>query len=107
MIALMVWLLPLAGAARFWVIVAITYVVGLGALTHVVAGTIEVFALAAAGERSWPAVFFGYTVPALVGNSIGGVTLVAALNHAQVVAGRRSREAGKDGETFDEDAEAA
>jgi formate/nitrite transporter FocA (FNT family) len=32
-------------------------------------------------------VFLYYLVPTLIGNTIGGVTLVAALNHAQVVAG--------------------
>jgi formate/nitrite transporter FocA (FNT family) len=28
-----------------------------------------------------------YLVPTLIGNIIGGVTIVAALNHAQIVAG--------------------
>jgi formate-nitrite transporter family protein len=29
----------------------------------------------------------GFIVPTLLGNILGGVTLVAALNHAQVVSG--------------------
>jgi formate/nitrite transporter FocA (FNT family) len=87
LIALMVWLLPFAESARVWVIVIITYVVGLGNFTHVIAGSIEVFALAAVGEVSWADVFSGYVVPSFLGNVLGGVTLVAALNHAQVVAG--------------------
>jgi formate/nitrite transporter FocA (FNT family) len=87
LIALMVWLLPFAEAARVWVIILITYVVGLGQFSHIIAGAVEVFTAAAAGRAGWTAVFGGYIVPTLVGNILGGVTLVAALNHAQVVAG--------------------
>lgn len=94
LIALMVWLLPVARASRVTVIVLITYVVGLGELTHVVAGAVEVFFLPFRGTAAFGAVLVHYVGPALVGNVIGGVTLTAALNHAQVVAGRhRSRAA--------------
>ena len=34
-------------------------------------------------------VILDYILPAFIGNSIGGVTLVAALNHAQIVAGAK------------------
>jgi formate-nitrite transporter family protein len=34
----------------------------------------------------------GYILPTLIGNIIGGVTLVAALNHAQVSAGEKEGE---------------
>ncbi|MFD2784728.1 formate/nitrite transporter family protein [Hymenobacter rubripertinctus] len=86
-IALMVWLLPFAETARVWVIILMTYVVGIAHFSHVIAGSIEVFTLAAAGRASWPAVVFDFVLPALLGNILGGVTLVAVLNHAQVVAG--------------------
>jgi formate-nitrite transporter family protein len=87
LIALIVWLLPFAEAARFFVILLLTYVVGIGNFSHIVAGAVEVFSLAWAGEKGWGAVLIHYIVPTLIGNTIGGVTLVAALNHAQVVAG--------------------
>jgi formate/nitrite transporter FocA (FNT family) len=87
LIALMVWLLPFAETARVWVIIIITYVVGLGHFSHIIAGAVEVFALAAAGHAAWSSVLGGYVVPTLVGNVLGGVTLVTTLNHAQVVAG--------------------
>jgi formate/nitrite transporter FocA (FNT family) len=87
LIALMVWLLPFAETARVWVIVIITYFVGLGGFSHVIAGAVEVFSLAASGQATWPAVLGGYVVPTLLGNVVGGITLVATLNHAQVVAG--------------------
>lgn len=87
LIALMVWLLPFAETARVWVIIIITYVVGLGHFSHVIAGAVEVFTIAAMNQESWLNVLGHYIVPTLIGNIIGGVTLVAALNHAQVVAG--------------------
>lgn len=91
LIALMVWLLPFAEAARVFVIVIVTYVVGLGQLSHVIAGSVETFALAWAGQRGWGEVFGGYLLPTLAGNIVGGVTLVAAINHAQVCAGSGER----------------
>jgi len=87
LIALLVWLMPFAETARVWVIIILTYVIGLGHLSHVIAGSIEAAALAAVGELTWTAAFTHFTVPCLLGNIIGGVALVAAINHAQVVAG--------------------
>ena len=87
LIALMVWLLPFAETARVWVIILITYLIGIGHFSHVIAGAVEVFTLAAMGETSWGSALGGYILPSLIGNVIGGVTLVATLNHAQVVAG--------------------
>lgn len=86
LIAFMVWLLPFAEAFRVVVIVALTWLVGLGHLTHIIAGSVETFYLAAAREVSYGRVVTGYMVPTLIGNIVGGVALVAALNHAQVVA---------------------
>ena len=87
LIALMVWLLPFAESARVWVIILITYLVGLGHFSHIIAGAVETFTVAAAGEASWLVVLGSYIVPTLIGNILGGVTLVAILNHAQIVAG--------------------
>jgi formate/nitrite transporter FocA (FNT family) len=87
LIALMVWLLPLAETARVWVIILLTYFVGLAHLSHVIAGSVETFTVAAMGQESWGHVLGGFVVPALLGNILGGVLLVAVLNHAQIVAG--------------------
>lgn len=87
LIALMVWLLPFAESARVWVIVIITYIVGLGGLSHVIAGAVETFYLAAIGRVTFYDAIAGYIIPALIGNVLGGVSLVAAINHAQVVSG--------------------
>ncbi|WP_439880125.1 formate/nitrite transporter family protein [Pontibacter sp. MBLB2868] len=90
LIALMVWLLPYAETARVWVIIIITYVVGIGHFSHIIAGAVETFTLAAMQQVSWWEVIFSYCVPALIGNILGGVILVAAINHAQTKAGERS-----------------
>ena len=92
LIALIVWLLPFAEAARFFVIILLTWLVGAAELTHVIAGAIEVFALSWAGEKSWISTVGCYVFPTLLGNIIGGVTLVAALNHAQICAGKEHEE---------------
>jgi formate/nitrite transporter FocA (FNT family) len=87
LIALMVWMLPGAESAKLPVIVIMTYLVGLGGFAHVIAGAAEVFYAGVRGEASWARIVGGYLLPTLVGNTIGGVTMVAALNHAQATSG--------------------
>jgi formate/nitrite transporter FocA (FNT family) len=86
LIALMVWLLPFAEAARLWVIIIITYIVGLANFTHVIAGSVDGLYLVATRQQTLLAFAGRYLVPTLIGNVIGGVSLVAALAHAQFVA---------------------
>lgn len=92
LIALMVWLLPAAESARIWIVIFITYLVVLGHFPHVIAGATETFYLALNGQRSWTQVFGGFLLPVLIGNTIGGVTLVAALAHAQIVGDKKQSE---------------
>lgn len=84
LLALLVWLLPFAEHARFFVIITLTWMIGICGFTHVVAGSVEVFFLASSGLASWQQAL-GYLAPVLIGNVAGGVSLVSALNHAQVV----------------------
>ena len=85
LIAMLVWVLPFAESSRFFVIVALTWVIGIGGFSHVVAGAVDVLFLATTGAAPWTQAVFGYIVPALIGNVLGGVSLVAVLNHAQVI----------------------
>jgi formate/nitrite transporter FocA (FNT family) len=82
LIALLVWMLPEADV-KLLVIVLMTWLVGVGGFAHVVAGASEVFYAAWRGEATWAQAAIGFILPALVGNMFGGITLVAALNHAQ------------------------
>jgi formate/nitrite transporter FocA (FNT family) len=91
LIAMVVWMNAATEASRFPIIVTLTYIVGLASLTHIVAGSVEVLYLVVNGEKSWLSFAGGYMVPALIGNIFGGVSLVSALNHAQVVGGALQR----------------
>jgi formate/nitrite transporter FocA (FNT family) len=81
LIALMVWLMPGAQGSRLAVIVIITYVIGLGELAHVIAGSVDKLLLVTTGKLSAWNYLGGFLAPALLGNILGGVSLVAALNH--------------------------
>jgi formate/nitrite transporter FocA (FNT family) len=83
-IALLVWMLPAAETAKIPVIVLMTWLIGVGGFAHVVAGSSEVFYAAWRGEATWGQATLGYILPSLIGNMAGGITLVAAVNHAQV-----------------------
>ncbi len=84
LIALMVWLMPAAASARFFVIVAVTWLIGVAQFSHVIAGSVETAFAAMQGAIGWSDYLVRFLVPALIGNSIGGVVFVALLNHAQV-----------------------
>ena len=58
--------------------------IGLGELTHIVAGSVEVLYAVTSGAVSWGQYFGGFMIPTLLGNIVGDVSLVAALNYAQV-----------------------
>ena len=88
LIALMVWMLPAAETAHVAVIAFMTYLVGVAGLAHIIAGSAEVAYLVVRGFHGWDAYFGRFVAPALLGNIVGGVTLVAALNYAQVVGSR-------------------
>jgi formate/nitrite transporter FocA (FNT family) len=87
LIAMMVWMNAASDASRIPIIFTLTYVVGLAGLTHIIAGSVEILYLVMVGACSWWTYLGGYMIPTLFGNIIGGVALVSALNHAQVVAG--------------------
>lgn len=86
MIALMVWLLPNAGSAKILVIALLTYIVSLGHFPHIVAGSADAIFAVFTGQVSFGDYFWHFLVPTLIGNTIGGTSLVALLNHAPVAA---------------------
>lgn len=88
LIALMVWLLPAAETTRLHVIIILTYLVGLGELAHIIAGSVDAFYLVNLGKLTWLACIGSFIMPTLIGNILGGVSLVAVLNYAQVASER-------------------
>ena len=82
LIALTVWMLPAAEGSRPVIIIAMTYLVGLGWKCSMSSAT--------SGAVTWIEYFRDFLLPALGGNIVGGVSLVALFNHAQVVTERNS-----------------
>lgn len=84
-VAALVWVLPrMEGAGEFLMIMILTYVIGLGGMSHVVAGSTELFVLVFRGELGLVAAVFEGILPAFGGNVLGGTGIFAALTYAQV-----------------------
>lgn len=83
-VAAIVWTLPSAGAAAFMIVTALTYLIALGDLSHVIAGAVETYMLAFDGTLAWSEAVLGFVLPALAGNIIGGTILFALISYAQV-----------------------
>ncbi|MBV8856683.1 MAG: formate/nitrite transporter family protein [Acidobacteria bacterium] len=83
LIALMVWMLPASESARFFVVIVMTYLVALGKFAHVVAGSVDTLYVVWSGGAGLSD-YLAWMLPTLLGNIVGGATLVAALGHAQV-----------------------
>ena len=88
LIALMVWMLPNAGPSRVAIIFILTYLISLAHLSHVIAGSTNIFFLVVTGHLPLRGYFTQFFFPTVLGNVVGGVSLVAALAHAQVVGGK-------------------
>jgi formate/nitrite transporter FocA (FNT family) len=85
LIAAMVWLIPSADGAQFWVVTLMTYLIAAGGFAHIVAGSMEAFLLVVNGQLGvWP-MLWDFIVPVLLGNIVGGTALFAVLSYAQVM----------------------
>ena len=85
LVAAMVWLIPSAEAAQFYVIILMTYLISAGSFTHIVAGSAEGFLLLLHGEFGWLSMLTGFVIPVLAGNIVGGTALFALIAYAQVM----------------------
>ena len=100
LIATLVWMRAAIDSEQIPLIVIMTYFVALGSFTHIIAGSIEALFLVCTGVMPWMKFATGYMLPTLLGNCLGGVSLVAVLNHAQVVAGERGRRHAQPGGSY-------
>lgn len=86
LIALMAWLVSSthgSGAQVLYIWLTTAPIAAFG-FRHSIAGAVEAFYRAALGGATWGAMVGDFIVPAVIGNIIGGVVLVALLNHGQV-----------------------
>jgi formate/nitrite transporter FocA (FNT family) len=86
LIALMMWLLPAANGSRAQIIIIMTYILALGQFSHIVAGSVDCAFIVQLGRASLSDYVFVFFIPTLLGNVVGGTTLVALLNYGQVAA---------------------
>lgn len=84
LIATLVWTLYRFEDWALPMIFLVTYLIALGDFTHVIVGTIEVIYLVLLGEASAGPAFFGFFIPVLLGNVVGGTFIFALISHAQV-----------------------
>jgi len=84
LIALMMWLLPAAKGSRAHIIIVMTYVLALGEFAHIIAGSVDCAFLVQIGSATFFEYAIVFFIPTLLGNVVGGTTLVALLNYGQV-----------------------
>lgn len=90
LLAAIAWILSNARQQAFLVVSAITYLVALGEFSHSIVGSVEAFLLAWTGTVTIGDAVFGFLLPAIIGNLIGGAGLFTLLAHAQVAGEMRA-----------------
>ena len=88
LIALLSWLLGATKSTGAQLVLIWLTTAPIAAFTfrHSIAGAVEAFYRAAEGDASWGAMLGEFVLPAVLGNAVGGVLLVALLNYSQVAA---------------------
>ena len=86
LLALLTWLLASTQERLTQVVLIVLATMPISALEfrHSIAGSVEAFYLAAVGGAAWSAMLTDFVVPVILGNALGGVTIVALLNFGQV-----------------------
>ena len=94
LIALMAWLVASTHStgAQVALIRLTTAPIAAFGFRHSIAGATEAFYRAFAGNASWREMLGSFEVPSLLGNIVGGVLLVALLNHGQVALSKQQPE---------------
>ncbi|HKU59966.1 MAG TPA: formate/nitrite transporter family protein [Gemmatimonadales bacterium] len=97
LIALLSWLLASTQSSATQVVFVWLCTAPISALhfRHSIAGAVEAFYRAAAGNATWGRMFGEFVAPAVIGNAIGGVILVALLNYGQVAADKEEQREGE------------
>ncbi|QHQ37322.1 formate/nitrite transporter family protein [Algicella marina] len=86
LVASIVWMLPQAREASFFVILTFTWIIAAADLTHIIAGSVEMAYLLLLGEIGIVAAVFGFFLPVLAGNVIGGTAIFTMMAWGQVQA---------------------
>lgn len=84
LIAAIVWMLPESDGFGFFVILVFTWMIAAGDFTHVVAGSVEMAFLMVQGKLAITDAVFGFFLPVLAGNILGGTVIFTLLAFGQV-----------------------
>lgn len=84
LIASLVWILPNAEGAKPLIVVALTYMIAAGELTHVIVGATDVSLLVLTDRMPLMEGLTEQLLPAFAGNVIGGTGLFALIAYGQV-----------------------
>ncbi|MFA8386328.1 MAG: formate/nitrite transporter family protein [Pelagibaca sp.] len=84
LIAAVVWMMPSARGNAFFLIFAFTWLIAAGDFAHVVAGSVEMAYLMVLDELGFVPAVFGFFLPVLAGNVVGGTAIFALLAWGQV-----------------------
>lgn len=85
LIAAMVWLIPSAEGTELHVVFLLTWLIAVGNFVHIVAGSVEGFMLVLSEHMGIGHMIWGFMVPAVIGNVIGGTALFTLISYAQVM----------------------
>ncbi|CRL10745.1 Inner membrane protein YfdC [Phaeobacter italicus] len=84
LIAAIVWMMPSAPNNKIVLVVIFTWLIAAGDFTHIVAGSVEMALLLLLGELGIGQAVFGFFLPVLIGNVIGGTVVFTLLTYAQI-----------------------
>jgi formate/nitrite transporter FocA (FNT family) len=84
LIAALVWMRPGHEGSVFALIVAFTWLIAAGGFSHIVAGAVEMWLVLFSGDLAPATALFGYFLPVLAGNVVGGTAIFTLLAWGQV-----------------------
>jgi formate/nitrite transporter FocA (FNT family) len=84
LIAAIVWMLPQAKSSAFFVILIFTWLIAAGGFSHIIAGSVEMAILTVTGNIGFQAAVFGFFLPVLAGNIVGGTAIFTMMAWGQV-----------------------
>ena len=87
LVALIAWLVAASQdtISQIFIVFSLAFLIPAAGLTHCIAGSTEFLISVFSGKETWAEYLGGFLVPTTLGNTIGGVVLVALLNYGQVM----------------------
>lgn len=83
-VALIVWMLPQADETSFFLILVFTWLIAAGDFAHIVAGSVEMAVMILDGQLGFGGAVFGFFIPVLAGNIVGGTIIFTLVAWGQV-----------------------